>query len=228
MPALERGLDLLEWMVSGSEPVTLTQIAQGAGLKVSEVQRPVGCLLQRGYLSRTPSGAYVVSGKLFRLAASHPPFDHLQRAAQPLMVEFAQETGQSVHLCVPDGDAGLLIADVPGGGLVRISLQVGARLDAESTVSGRLLSAAGALEIPPKPTGPAAKLLAKIWKQGFESAPSSHAEGIVDTGVLVRGSEGLVVAALTTSELRLLGRRGRPLDLVAILRSKADLIGARL
>jgi DNA-binding IclR family transcriptional regulator len=228
VPALARGLDILQWVVLASDAVTLTQIAQGTGLKVSEVQRPVGCLLQRGYLTRTAAGAYVISGKLFRLAATHPPFQQILRVAQPLMAEFAQEIGQTVHLCVPDGDAAMVIADAPGGGLVRISLQVGARLNAESTVSGRLLWAAGVLEKPNKPVEALAKRLLKIAEQGFERAQSEHAEGIVDTGVVIRGADGIVVAALTTSELRLLVNQVKKGDLLTALRSKAELIGAGL
>jgi len=198
IPALERGLDLLEWITGQSEPLTLTQIAQGMALTVSEVQRPVACLQARGYLRRSPAGAYVLSGLLYRLALSHPPHLHLQRAALPPMLDYARETGQSVHLCVPDGDTALLLADAPGSGLVRISLQPGARLDATTTVSGRLLSAFGAL-------APQGKLptLATIRKRGYEQAPSSYAEGIIDLGIPLHDPSGQVIAALTSSILRL-------------------------
>lgn len=203
VPALDRGLNLIEWITTQSEPLTLTQIAQGVGLSVSEVQRPVACLLQRGYLKRTPAGAYALSGLLYRLAVSHPPHHQIQQAALPHMQDFARTTSQSIHLCVPDGDAALLLVDVPGGGLVRISLQTGARLDANDTVSGRILQAHG-LIVPQKRTArtPEARLK-KIRTRNHELADSSYAIGIVDLGVPVCDRYGQAVAALTCSLLRL-------------------------
>ena len=58
---------------------------------------------------------------------------------------FAWLYRESVHLCVPDWDSALLLFDVSGGGLVWLSLQPGARLNALETVSGRILAAHGAL-----------------------------------------------------------------------------------
>lgn len=168
------------------------------GLSVSEVQRPVACLQARGYLRRSPAGTYVLSGLLYRLALTHPPHLHLQRAALPAMLDYARESGHSVHLCVPDGDEALLLADTPGNGLVRISLQSGARLHATETVSGRLLCAFGALT--PRKKHPA---LAAIRKRGYEQSPSSYAQGIIDLSVPLHDPSGQVIAALTSSILQL-------------------------
>lgn len=201
VPALERGLDVLEWLSRQPEPVTLTGIAHGLGLAVSEVQRPVACLLERGYIYRQASGGYVLSGLMARLAATYPPHWRLQQAAFAPMAEFSRTHAESIHICVPDGDSALLLLDVPGGGLVRLSLRQGARLDREKTVSGRLLAAYGCLPVSAGSSHKAA--LKKIAGRGYEIAESAHAVGIVDVGVPVRDSNGQVVAALTVSCLRL-------------------------
>jgi len=214
VPALDRGLNLIEWITTQSEPLTLTQIAQGVGLSVSEVQRPVACLLQRGYLKRTPAGAYALSGLLYRLAVSHPPHHQIQQAALPHMQDFARTTSQSIHLCVPDGDAALLLVDVPGGGLVRISLQTGARLDANGTVSGRILQAHNLIVPQKRAPRTLEARLKKIRTANHELADSSHAIGIVDLGVPVRDHDGQVIAALTASLLRLKSTRAKPEDLL--------------
>jgi DNA-binding IclR family transcriptional regulator len=214
VPALDRGLNLIEWITTQSEPLTLTQIAQGVGLSVSEVQRPVACLLQRGYLKRTPAGAYALSGLLYRLAVSHPPHHQIQQAALPHMQDFARTTSQSIHLCVPDGDAALLLVDVPGGGLVRISLQTGARLDANGTVSGRILQAHNLIVPQKRAPRTLEARLKKIRTANHELADSSYAIGIVDLGVPVRDHDGQVIAALTASLLRLKSTRAKPEDLL--------------
>jgi DNA-binding IclR family transcriptional regulator len=205
VPALERGLDLLEWMARQPEPVTLTGIAQGLNLAVSEVQRPVSCLLERGYLHRQGSGGYILTGLITRLASAYPPHWRLQQAAFAPMAEFSRRHSQSIHLSVPDGDSALLLLDIPGGGLVRLSLQQGARLDREKTVSGRLMAAYGCLPVSAKDSQKA--VLRKIASRGYEVADSTHAVGIVDVGVPVQDAAGQVVAALTASCLRL--RQGK-------------------
>lgn len=224
VPALERGLDLLEWITTRNEPVTLTQIAQGMDRSVSEMQRTVACLLGRGYVSRSEAGTYSLSGKLYRLALANPPYLQIQRAALPAMLEFARETEQSVHISVPDGDEALLLADVPGGGLVRISLQAGARLDAEDTVSGRVLMAFDAFGSVQSRKRALVSRLKEIRQNGCEQAASSYAEGIEDIGVPVRDHAGQTVAALTVSLLRLKKSQRGTSTLLLSLRKCAERI----
>ena len=227
IPALDRGLDLLEWIAGLAEPVTLTQIAQGLGLSVSEVQRPVACLHQRGYLHRSETGAYRLSGRLAGLARTHPPHQRLQKAALGIMVKFTRIHGESIHLCVPDWDSALLLLDVPGGGLVRLSLREGARLDALETVSGRILTAFGALT-PPKPNKNLQSLLEKIRSAGFDQFPSSQVIGITDTGVPVFDSAGQIVAALTVSAFKMTGDGKQAKNLIPGLQSCAESISRQI
>ena len=118
------------------------------------------------------------------------------------MTEFARLESESIHLCVPDGDWALLLLDVPGGGLVRLSLQQGARLDALNTVSGRILSSYGALR-PSKIDNKTRAFLKKIQDNGFEKATSSQVIGITDIGVPVFDGHRQIVSALTVPSLRM-------------------------
>jgi len=198
VPALERGLKVLEWMAAREEAATLTQIARGMDLGIPEVQRPVACLEESGYLRHLSTGAYVLSGKLFSVASHHPPQHRLRRAAEPAMMAFAAETGQSVHLSLPDGDAALMILDVPGEGLVRLSLKSGARFHPDDTVSGALLASVGAIAKPKGFRMPAALKRAVREARPF-SRESRQVEGILDVGVLIRDAEQRVLGVLTAS-----------------------------
>lgn len=229
IPALERGLDLLEWIILQNEPVTLTQIASGLGCTPSEMQRPIACLVERGYIRRSLAGTYIISGRLHHLALSHPPHLHLRRAALPAMLDFARENEQTVHLSIPDGDAALLLVDVPGGGLVRLSIHPAARLDPFNTVSGRILLAFGGMpHLLEKQSREIVSQLTKIKNQGHEKAPSSHAVGIIDLGVPIIDRSGETVAALTTSILKLKTSDSNPSDLLPPLHACALAIGAQL
>jgi DNA-binding IclR family transcriptional regulator len=211
VPALDRGLDVLESMSSAREPQTLTQIARRLGRSVSEVQRTVARLTARGYLVRDDQGGYRLSSKLFRIASTFPPFRDLTARAMAPMQKFADETGESVHLGVLSDDRMLLIGQAEGRGFVRVSLQLGAIQDPAGTVSGRLLLCGLSPEafaafvsknrIPKSQRSALSRRLSRIALRGYESSPSSLVEGVQDMGVPVILPGGQVIAALTCSWL---------------------------
>jgi DNA-binding IclR family transcriptional regulator len=215
VPALERGLHLLEWMASQAEPVTLTQIACGVSLGIPEVQRPVACLEELGYLRRLSSGAYELSGRLFGIASKHPPLSRLRRAAEPALAEFAAITGHSVHLSVPDGDAALMLLDVPGSGLVRLSLKPGARFAPANTLSGALLAAAGAISYNDPLGWPNGLARAALDREPF-SWKSPQAAGVIDCGMILANPSNAVVGVITCSAV---APASDPLKLPPILRA---------
>ena len=227
IPALDRGLDLLEWMAALTEPVSLTQIAQGLQLSVSEIQRPVACLLRRGYLRRSDAGAYRLSGRIAGLVGAHPPHERLRQSALGVMTEFARQHGESIHLCVPDWDAAIVLMDVPGGRLVRLSLQEGARLESMKSVSGRILTAFGAISSEGLKKS-AQVALKKIHNERFDSAASSKVVGITDTGVPIFDSAGGIVAALTVSVLQMMDDGKKKKNLLTALRDCAARISEGL
>ncbi|HEY4104762.1 MAG TPA: helix-turn-helix domain-containing protein, partial [Polyangiaceae bacterium] len=139
VPALDRGLSVLECMAGSTQALSLTEIARAVGRTVSEVQRTVAQLTLRSYLVRDERGAYRLSSKLFRLATAYPPFRDLVSRALAPMQRFTDATKEAVHLGVLSDDQLLIIAQVEGQGVVRLSLQVGSTQEALSTVSGRIL-----------------------------------------------------------------------------------------
>lgn len=210
-PALDRGLSILESLAQTPHAQTLTQIASRVGLSVSEIQRVVAVLQQRGYLVREDAGAYRLSSRLFRIATSYPPFRDLAARALPSMQGFADETLESVHLSVLADDRLLIVAAVEGRGLVRLNLQLGSTQSPQATVSGRVLLA----RLPDaefqaslkrwRITGKAKRQLeqrcAAIGEAGFEHSKSELVEGIEDLGVVIVVPDGTALAALTTSWL---------------------------
>ena len=139
------------------------------------------------------------------------------------MLDFSRAYGHSIHLSVPDGQAALLLLDVPGAGLVRISLQQGARLGATDTVSGRLLAAFGCLE-----SACPRSQATRIQRRGYELAESSHAIGITDIGVPVYDGEARVIAALAVPVLRTRKGANNTEALVAPLKECAQRIASAL
>jgi DNA-binding IclR family transcriptional regulator len=231
---LDRGLDLIELMAGTNEALSLTEIARAAQRTVSEVQRAVAQLAARAYLVRDERGAYRLSSKLFRLATAYPPFRDLVSRALGPMQRFADSTSEAVHLGVLSEDQLLIVAQVEGQGIVRLSLQVGSTQEPLGTVSGRILLSAqpsgelSAFEQRRKLSrGERARLAAtaqNLTARGYEYAESARVHGVQDVGVPITLPGGTVIAALTCSFLPLKAAKPAPAPLVAALRIAAEAV----
>src|SRR4051812_5336886 len=95
IPALEKGLDVLELLSSGPRPLTQAQIARELSRSPNEMFRVLSALERRGYISRNvDSGAYTLTLRLFELAHTRSPFRNLVRVAEKPMQALASELGQ--------------------------------------------------------------------------------------------------------------------------------------
>ncbi|TJX12958.1 MAG: IclR family transcriptional regulator, partial [Mesorhizobium sp.] len=71
VPAVDKALDVLEFMASSAETLTQTEIAAGLGRSIHEIYRILLLLEKRGYIFRTQSDRFRLSLKLFELAHMH-------------------------------------------------------------------------------------------------------------------------------------------------------------
>ena len=142
VPALERGLDIIEALAVAAIPQSLTDLATRLDRSASTLFRMLNCLERRHYVSRDPlSGKYALSLKLFALAHTHSPVEALLRAARQPMQDLVEEVRESCHLSLLDRGELLVIAQSDSPEPVRLSIEVGARFDPVLTLSGRLLLA---------------------------------------------------------------------------------------
>lgn len=139
-PALEKGLDILEYLARVGIPQSQTEIAQAQARGSSELFRMLACLEARGYVHRdTISGKYSLSLKLYHLGHTHSPVDTIRRLAVQPMYELAAKTGQPVHLGVLDRDEFLVIYQQRGPAAVSLSVEEGSRFPLLPTTAGRVL-----------------------------------------------------------------------------------------
>lgn len=221
VPALEKGLDILELLSIGAGPRPLSDLARTLGRSSSELFRMLNCLERRGYVLKEPSGAgYRLSLRLYELAHTHPPVDQLLRAADGPMRRLAAELRESVHLSVLSGGRLLVLAQVESPERVRFSVEVGGRHPVATTVSGRLLLAHlpaaardAALRVDPEVRamrGPARRELAaallEIRRAGFASSESETFQGVRDVVVLAGNPRVGLAAALCAPTLKIRGR----------------------
>jgi DNA-binding IclR family transcriptional regulator len=222
VPALEKGLDIIELLADQAVPMTQSQLARALARQPSEVFRILTCLEGRGWLRRDPaSGGYSLTLKLFELSRTHSPYEELLKAAQPPMRALAEELRESCHLSVLHRDRILVLAQEESPQPFRLSVEVGSLHDPTRTTSGRVLLAnmepaereALLARVPEWTRRSAAErkaLLARLDEvaaRGFERAEGERFIGGLDLGVLVGAPGSAVKAALTIATLR--GPEGR-------------------
>ncbi|SRR6266498_3958549 len=239
VPALEKGLDILECLAVPGVPLTQAQLARALGRRAGEVFRMLSCLERRGFIQRDPvSGAYSLTLRLYELSHAHSPFRRLLRAAARPMRELTETLRESCHLSVLHRGKLLVLAQEESPARVRLSVEVGGTFPPLHTVSGRLLIAqltGAALEDALELDGEYAALsameqaalverLAVIRARGYEEAISEMIEGVRDLAVLVGTPISAVQAALAIASLPR-NRKIRNDDILPAIRTCAEAIG---
>lgn len=211
VPAAEKTLDILEFMASQPEGMTLTEIAGALGRSVHELYRVILVLEARGYLyRRSNSDRYRLSLKLFELAHQTPTVRQLTDSALPIMQALAPAAQQSCHLVVMSGNEALIVLQIDSPLPMRYSVMLGAKFDFSETSSGVVVYAYSPERVreqldaslrlagrPEKEIEQVAARAAAILKAGCEVKKSLAVEGVTNISVPVFDHLGHVVAALT-------------------------------
>jgi DNA-binding IclR family transcriptional regulator len=134
---LLRGLDVLEGVAEG--PASLGELASRLGLTRSTTHRLANALIERRYLTLTPGRGYQLGPKLLELGFQAQQQADLVQIARPRLEALAQETEDTVHLGILDGDRALYLDKIPGRRRIVISSRVGDRHPLTSTGLGKAL-----------------------------------------------------------------------------------------
>lgn len=136
-PALDKGLDILEYLSKEGIPLTQVEIAQGINRTPSEIYRMLICLEARGYVVRgSNAGKYRLSLKMYNLSHTHTPFDELRRVAHYPMQLLSETTRQSCHLSIINNNQLLLISQMRSPSAVSLSIEEGTHFPLSMTSSG--------------------------------------------------------------------------------------------
>ncbi len=145
VPALEKGLDILELLAETAGGLGQTEIAEATGRTVGQIFRVLGVLERRGYVVRDrQSGLYSFSMMTFDLAHRHPPLRGLVSVATSPMRELAELVRQSCNLSIVDAGRVRIVAQVESPADFGYRVRVGALFPLE-TATGEVLGGAGAL-----------------------------------------------------------------------------------
>jgi DNA-binding IclR family transcriptional regulator len=141
-PALEKGLDILEYLSWRARPLSQAEIANGIKKSPNEIYRMLVCLEERGYVMREEhSTKYMLSLKMYTLAHRHSPVDEIRHASLYPMQELALKIKQSCHLGVLYNDQLMVIYQAKSPSPIALSIEEGSLFNLIKTASGRTLLA---------------------------------------------------------------------------------------
>jgi DNA-binding IclR family transcriptional regulator len=239
VPALEKGLDLLELLSAEAAPVSQAEIARRMERSPGEIFRMLNCLERRGFIAKEEgSGRYHLTLKLYELAHTHTPVEQLLRAAARPMRELSRRLRESVHLSVLSRGKLVVLAQEESPEPRRFSVEIGWRFPVVHTASGRLLLAhlpqeeldgllAGDADFRALRPAERKRFLAsllRIRRSGVSIAESETVVGVKDVSVLVGNPRIGVRAALCVPSIGWVAPRREGAKVQAILRGAAERI----
>jgi DNA-binding IclR family transcriptional regulator len=109
-PAVDRALDILEYMAAHPGPYGATELSRCLKIPLNSVFRIMKRLTEREYaVQDLPSGGYRLSTRMFSLGMSlYTRFD-LRQQARPHLERLCRETQETCQLQVPQGERMLVL-----------------------------------------------------------------------------------------------------------------------
>lgn len=134
-----KALALLGAFENDSNALSLSELAERAGLPLPTAHRLVGELAEWGALERDAKGRYTVGLRLWEVAQNAGR--HLRETARPYLQDLFSLTRETAHIAIRDGHEALYIDRVYGSTRVPRASRVGGRLPLHATAVGKVLLA---------------------------------------------------------------------------------------
>lgn len=210
--ALARGLDVLR-VFDGQQPVlSLSEVAQRAGLARPTARRILLTLAELGYV-RSTGGGNSLTPQVLELGMAYVSSLGLWDLARPHMKDLVARTHESSSMSQLDGSDIVYMARVAVPKLIALRVDIGTRFPAARTSQGKVLLAwkdqgevDDILALPtrsglaPEPAvEDFQQHLAQVREQGYAYADEELAPGIRSVAVPVRDGDGAVQAAMNVT-----------------------------
>ena len=140
VPALARGLRLLQAFSTDEAVQSLGRLAKELGLPRATTFRLAGTLMHLGFLKRDEeTGEYRIGVAALKLGWNYLSRLELPEIAHPFLKRLRDRTGASAHLAVRDVRDIVYVSRLPANTALSSNIRVGSRLPAHATSMGRAL-----------------------------------------------------------------------------------------
>jgi IclR family pca regulon transcriptional regulator len=139
--SLERGLAVIRAFTADAPELTLADVARRTRLSRAAARRFLLTLVDLQYV-RLDAGRYSLTPRVLELGFAYVASLTLPEVAEPHLEQLASSLGEFPALSVLDRHDIVCIARVPVSRLMTVAINVGTRLPAYATATGRVLLAA--------------------------------------------------------------------------------------
>lgn len=139
VPALIRGLKILELFSPTKKELALSEIANNLEINRSSAFRLVQTLEYCGYISRNAQKNYTLNIKALQLGYSVLAHIDITEKAIPIMQELRDQAHTAVHLSVLDSTDIVYVQNIQALGAFTSNINIGTRWPAHATVIGQIL-----------------------------------------------------------------------------------------
>lgn len=214
--SLARGLHLLELLAADEPGLTLTDLAQTAGLPPSTTHRLLKGLERRRFVHHDgDSGRWQVGVQAFTVGSAFVRGRNVVALARPFLRHLVDKSGETANLAVEDAGEAVYLAQVECNETMRAFARPGARIPMHCTAVGKALLAAASPDAAARVLthAPLAKLtprtltdpqaltgeLLAIRGRGFAVDDEEQAVGLRCVAATLHDATGGALAALSVS-----------------------------
>lgn len=142
VPALQRGLAILEHLAAAPEGANLSELAATLGISITSVFRLAGALEELGYISRDErTKRFAVTRKLLLLGQPHSGTQSLVACALEPMRRVLEATGETTQLgCLADGSC-VILEQLPSRHPFKYIVDLGSRVPVHCCAPGKAMLA---------------------------------------------------------------------------------------
>jgi DNA-binding IclR family transcriptional regulator len=142
VPAATRTLRVLRFLAGQPDPVPLDRVCRAVGLPRSTAYHLLNAMIDEGFVVHLPDEhRYGLGVAAFEVGSGYARQEPLQRIARRHLARLVDEAGQSAHLAVLHGRDVLYVLEERAPGRPPLVTDVGVRLPAQLTASGRAILA---------------------------------------------------------------------------------------
>jgi DNA-binding IclR family transcriptional regulator len=213
VPAARQVLAILAHLGRSAEPVTAAGLARALGLPRSTTYHLLGTLAAAGFVVHLPEERrYGLGLAAYELGTGYLRQAPLRRLARGPLAGLVDRVGESAHLAVLHGPDVVYLLEERAPGRPSLVTDVGVRLPAQLTASGRAMLAAlpaaqlRAVFTPPGPDRPGPRtpaelraLLAAVRRRGYAEEDGEVTPGFSSVAAAVTDHAGQPVAAVAVT-----------------------------
>ncbi|MCO1657477.1 IclR family transcriptional regulator [Pseudonocardia humida] len=214
-PAARQVLEILGHLARQAGPVPAAAVARDLGLPRSTTYQLLATMVESGFVVHlADERRYCLGAAAYELSSGYSRSEPLVRLARVPMTRLAERTGHVAHLAVLHGNEVLYVIENRPAGAPQLNSDVGVRLPAQLTASGRAMLAAlpaaqvGALFMHPDafagrsgavPLPALRDLLTETRRRGYATEDGEVTPGIAAVGVAVLDHAGYPAAGVAVS-----------------------------